>query len=274
MRLVSLAIALVLTAACGASRTTYARYPGGALTFDRTAQDAKALEIADKVIVAAGGTAKWNTAKQFRWQQSVAHDGKEMIGGEQAWDRWNGRHWGKARRGEDGAIVVMRSLYEEDGKVFMEKEDRLALRKIEGGAKEAIAASKERWEFDTALLFMPWLLQEPGTKLEYAGEAQSEDGKPQDAIKVTFDPKDMTRMGTFFVVVDRETNLIARVEIQKPGKSETERLGYAITAWQDAGGLKYPTTVQNIGLKSEVVTFKDLKISDPDDELWTPPPLM
>jgi len=272
MRLLSFALALALAAACGGpSRTTYARYPGGALTFDRATQDAKALEIADKVIVASGGMEKWSAAKQFKWNQAVSNDGKETTG-EQAWDRWNGRHWGKAHRGDDGDIVVMRSIYEDDGKVFMDKEDHL--RKIEGGSAEAIAAAKERWQFDTAILFMPWLLEEPGTKLEYAGEAKSEDGKPQDALKVTFDPKDMTRMGTFFVVVDRETNLIARIEIQKPGKAENERLGYAITAWSDAGGMKYPGAVQNIGLKTEVVSFKDLKITDPDDELWTPPPLM
>ena len=267
-------------AACGggSSRTTYARYPGAAMTFDRTMQDAKALEIADKVLAAHGGGEKWATAKQLRWTESIVHDGKEIIGGEQAWDRWNGRHWGRAKRpmqpGESDQqfLVVMRSLYEEDGKVYMEKEDRL--RKIEGGANEAIGQAKERWEFDTALMFMPWLLQEPGTKLEVAGEAQSEDGKPQDVLKVTFDPKDRTRTAVYFVVVDRETNMISRIEIQKAGRPETERLGYALQQWGDANGLKYPTQVQNIGLKSEVVSFSNLKISDPDEDLWTPPPML
>ena len=50
MRFVSLIAALTLAlAACGggSSRTTHARYPGAALTFDRTTQDPKALEIAD-----------------------------------------------------------------------------------------------------------------------------------------------------------------------------------------------------------------------------------
>lgn len=275
MRFVSLlaALTLAVTACGGPSRTTYARYPGAAITFDRTAQDAKALEIADKLLAAAGGPEKWTGAKQLRWEQSVTHDGKEVIGGEQAWDRWNGRHWGKARR-EGGDIVVMRSLYEDNGKVFMEKPDTKMLRKIEGGAAEAITAATERWEFDTALLFMPWLLQEPGAKLEHAGESESEDGKPQDVLKVTFDPKDMTRTATYFVAIDRETNLISRVEIQKAGKAETERLGYAITSWQDGEGMKFPGAVQNIGLKSEVVSFKGVKISEPDDNLWTPPPLM
>jgi hypothetical protein len=270
MRFVSLLAAISLATACGPGRTTYARYPGGAELFDRTSQDAKALEIADQVIAAVGGSAKWTGAKQLRWGQSVQQDGKEVLGGEQAWDRWNGRHWGKAHR-EGGNIVVMRSLYEDDGKVFMEKQEKL--RKIEGGADDAIKRAKERWEFDTAILFMPFLLQEPGTKLEFAGEAKSEDGKEQDALKVILDPKDRTRNAIYFVVVDRETHLIARIEIQDAGKGENERRGYAITEWGDLGGLKYPAQVQNIGMKSEVVLFSNLKISGPDDDLWTPPPL-
>jgi hypothetical protein len=272
MRFASLALCLAL-AACGggSNRSTFARYPGSPAAFDRTAQDAKAVEVADKVVAAVGGPANWNAAKQLRWEVSVQHDGKEIIGGEQAWDRWNSRHWGRARR-EGGDIVVMRSLYSDDGKVFMDKEDRL--RKIEGGAEDAIAAAKERWEFDTSMLFMPWLLEEPGTKLTHAGESQSEDGKVQDVLKVEFDKADTAHTSTYFVAVDRDTNLIGRIEIQKAGRPETERLGYVITGWQDSGGFKIPSAVQNLGLKSETVTFSKLRASDPDEDLWTPPPML
>jgi len=61
------------------------------------------------------------------------------------------------------------------------------------------------------------------------------------------------------------------VSYQKAGKSENERLGYAVTQWLDAGGLKYPGTVENIGFKGEVVSFKDLSIAEPDDVLFVPP---
>lgn len=275
MRFVSLLAALTLAAGCGGpARTTQARFPGAALTFDRTTQDAKALEIADKVLAASGGAEKWNAAKQLKWKQSFTQDGKEVLGGEQAWDKWNGRHWGKANRGEEGALVVMRSLYEENGKAFMENPETGNLRKIDGGADAAIAQAKERWEFDTAILFMPFLLEEPGTKLEHAGESQSEDGKEQDVLKVTFDPKDLTRTATYYVAVDRETNMIARIEIQKAGKSESERLGYGVVKWEEAGGLKYPGQLQNLGLKSEVANFSGLTISSPDEDLWTPPPML
>ena len=254
--------------ACGPGRSTFARYPGASATFERSAQDPKALEIADRVVAAAGGAEPWARAKQLRWSQSVTHDGKVVVAGDQAWDRWNGRHHGRLQR-DDGDLVVMRPIYEDGGHAFVDREQRL--RKLDG-ASQAIATARERWEFDTAILFMPFLLEEPGTKLEYAGEVAGEDGKVLDMLKVTFDPKDRTRTATYQVGVSRETNLIERIEIQKAGKSDSERLGYAITQWIDAtGGLKVPGVVQNLGFKGEVVTFKDVTISEPDDILYVPP---
>lgn len=265
---------LALGAACGASRSTYARYPQAAATFDRAAQDPKALAVADKMIAAAGGEQKWTAAKQLKWQQTVTHDGKPLITGEQAWDRWNGRHYARAKRGEEGDLVVIRELYGNVANAYVDPGQGKMMKKIEGGRDQAIKTAQERWEFDTAVMFMPFLLEEPGTKLEYVEEMQGEDGKPADILKVTFDPKDKTRTATYRIAVSRETNQIVRFEIQKAGAGENERLGYAVTQWLDAGGIKYPGTLENLGLKGEVITFAQLSSGDPDENLFIPPPLM
>ncbi|HEY5946965.1 MAG TPA: hypothetical protein VIV40_15785 [Kofleriaceae bacterium] len=252
--------------ACGPGRTTFARYPGSSPTFDRASADPKALAVADKVLAAAGGAARWNEAKQLRWSQTVTHDGKPVIDGEQAWDRWEGRHHARAHR-EDGDIVVMRPLYAAGGTAFKDEDQKL--KKLEGGTAESISAARERWEFDTAVLFMPFLLEEPGTKLVYEAEANGDDGKPHDLLIVTF-PKDPTRTSVFHIAVNRETNLIDRIEIQKPGTND--RLGYALKDYREGGGIKFPGTLQNLGLVGEVITFKDLTVaSSPDDTLFVPP---
>lgn len=275
MRITSLIFVAALAAgaaACGSSRSTYARYPEAAATFDRAAQDPKALEIADKMIAAAGGADKWSKAKQLKWDESITHDGKELINGTQAWDRWNGRHHARAKRGEEGDLVVIRELYSTVANAYLDNGQRM--KKIDSGADQAIKTAKERWEFDTAVLFMPFLLQEPGTKLEYVEEVQGEDGKPADIIKVTLDPKDKTRGATYRIAVSRETNQVVRFEIQKAGAGENERLGYAVTEWLDAGGMKYPAKLENLGLKGEVITFKGLSSGDIDEDLYIPPPLL
>jgi hypothetical protein len=261
-------------AACGPSRTTYARYPEAAATFDRSAQDPKALAVADKMIEAAGGTAKWTAAKQLKWHQTVTHDGKPIIEGEQAWDRWNGRHYARAKRGEEGDLVVIREIYSTVENAYLDPGQGKNMKKLDGGSDNAIKMAKDRWEFDTAVMFMPFLLEEPGAKLEYVEEMQGEDGKPADIIKVTFDPKDKTRTSEYRIAVSRETNQIVRFEIHKAGTPDTERLGYAVTSWLDAGGLKYPGQLENLGLKGEVITFASLSSGEPDENLFIPPPLL
>jgi hypothetical protein len=264
-----LALCLVVVAsACGPGRSTFARYPGSAPTFDRASQDPKALAIADKVLAAAGGD-KWAAVKQIKWSESVTDNGKELIGGVQAWDRWNGRHHAKAVSPER-SIVVMRDIYGDGGHAFVEGEHG-SLHKIDNGTAEAVATAKERWQFDTAVLCLAFLLEEPGAKLEYVGETEGEPGKPADDIKLTFDPKDPTRGGVYHAMVDRETNQIVRIELIKAGKTEADRLGYHVASWVEAGGMKFPGTLENIGYKGEVITFKDVAIGAPDDTLYVPP---
>jgi hypothetical protein len=276
MRSISIAISVGFVvagfvSACGSSRTTYARYPNASVAFDRSAQDPKALEVADKAIAAVGGADKWAKAKQLKWDQSIIHDGKEVIGGVQAWDRWNGRHHGRARR-EGGDLVVIRELYGDTQGAFIDTPQRM--KKLEGGADEAIRSAAERWEFDTAVLFMPFLMEEPGAKLEYVEEAVDPNNNPVDIIRVSFDPKDKTRTSTYRIVVARDTGMILRYEIQKAGAGENERLGYEPTQWSEAGGIKYPGSVKNLGLATEVITYKDMTVGDPDESLYIPPPLL
>ena len=263
-------IAALTLIACGPGRTTFARHPGSPTAFDRATADPKALAVADKVIEAAGGAARWNGAKQLRWSQVVTLDGKEVIAGEQAWDRWNGRHHARARR-SDGDIVVMRPLYETGGSAFVDTGK--TLRKIDSGTAESLAAARERFEFDTAVLFMSFLLEEPGTKLAYEAETKGDDGAPVDVLIVTF-PKDPNRTAVFHVHVNRQTNMIDRLEIQKAGASSVERLGYSLKDWHDGGGIKFPGTLHNLGLQGEVITFKDLAVGSPDEDLFVPPAMM
>src|SRR3569623_3850006 len=95
---------------CAPSRTTMARYPNAAPSFDRANSDPKAVELADKVVAAAGGMDKWNTVKQIRWSGQVTNAGKVVIDGEEAWDRWNARAYGRVF-GDHGDVVIKRAIY-------------------------------------------------------------------------------------------------------------------------------------------------------------------
>jgi hypothetical protein len=262
-------VCLCISAACGgSSRSTYATYPGAATAFDPAGSDPKAVELADKVFAAAGGPQGWANAKEIRWKEAISKDGAIVAQGEQAWDRWNGRHHGRLET-PNGDIVVMQDLYEEgSGSAFMKN-----MKMGQAEAANAIKAARERWNFDTAALLMPFLLKSPGVTLKYAGDAPDEQNQPTlEQIKVTFDSRDKTRDGsTYYVVVKKDTHVIERLEIVKPGQSDNNRLGYKLGDWVTVNGMKFPTRHENIGYKGEVISFKDISVSaEPDDDLYVP----
>ena len=260
----SIAVALIATA-CGPGQTAPATAPGAAAAFDPSASDPKALAIADKVYAAAGGPA-WEKVEQIRWTQKILNDGTPVTEGEQAWDRWGGRHHGRLQTAQ-GPIIVMHELYGDSQSAFAGK-----ARLPEEDTKRAVAAALERWRFDTVALAMPFLLKAPGVKLSYGGEKQDDAGQlTLEEIKVTFDPKDTTRDATaWYAVVDKATSTIKRIELVQPGKPDTARIGYELQDWVTVDGMKFPTKLQNIGLKSEVIVFSDIRIGAPEEDLYVP----
>ena len=267
----------------------FARYPTAATAFDRAGSDPKALEIADRVIVAAGGAAHWSSAKQLKWTEVVTTGDKVVLSFEEAWDRWNGRYYGRLRnaanqthntgvaanptqatRSGEGDVVVMRKLYEEGGNAMVDTGHGLSPLG-EPETKRAMATARDRWLLDSVMLCMPFLLEEPGTILAYVGESPGEAGKPPlDDLKVTLDPKDPNRTSTYHVMVNRETNLIDRIEIVEAGQPDNRRSGYRLTQWTDVGGVKLATVDEGLGNNGEVVTFKDITVGEPDDALYVP----
>jgi hypothetical protein len=272
LTLASAALVILALCGCGPGRTTFAVHPSAAPAFDRAGSDPKAVEIADRVIAAAGGQDKWAAAKQIRWSEAVASGdpGKPPVTLDEAWDRWNGRHH-LVLHTAAGDIIVMRGLYDGHGAAFGGGEGGMQkLTKQE--TDHAIADARERWEFDATTLLIPFLLESPGVKLGMVGERPGEAGQPAlDELKMSFDPKDQTRTLTYYVLVDRSTNQIQRLEIVKAGDPDTKRVGYKLASWVEVGGLKLPTVFQNVAFAGAVITYSSITVSgEPDERLYVP----
>jgi len=254
---------LALTCACAPSRSTFQRYPNATPTFDRAKSDPKAVELADKVVAAAGGMDKWNTVKQLRWSAQVSNAGKVVIDGEEAWDRWNARQYGRVF-GDHGDVVIKRDIYGDHLEAYAEQPGNKRAQLEPKEAEPATKIAVERWQFDTAALCMPFLLEEPGSHLAYTGQEPGESG-PLEVITLTFDPNDKARAGTSYQVdIDPASSTIARLAVVKASGN----LGYKLSGWTDVNGMKFPTVLNNLGLTSEVINVKDIKIGDPEDSLY------
>src|SRR5262249_14835061 len=216
------AIALAVLG-CGPSRTTMARYPNAAPAFDRAKSDPKAVELADKVLAAVGGMTKWNGVKQLRWSEQVLDGEAVKIEGEEAWDRWNARHYGRIF-GEHGDVVIKRELYSDKFEAFGEQSGHRA-ELPETDEDKVRKSAQERFQFDTVALCAGFLLEEPGSHLAYAGTTQGDAGDLE-VITLTFDPNDKARETTSYnVAIDPKTNLIERLEVVKASGS----IGYKIS---------------------------------------------
>jgi hypothetical protein len=257
----------LLVAACGPGRTSFATYPNAPTAFDRAGSDPKALEIADKVFVAAGGPGNWEKAKQLRWKQTVTADGKVTLDTEQAWDRWNGRHYGRLVRGEQHLIVAY-ELYGDFSMGFAEENEGKKKQNFDESSRtSAVKLARENFNLHTSVLAVHLMLFDPGAKLAYVGPANDESGNEKlDELKITFD-EPLRKESEFRLFVDRGTNLPHRVEIVKG----TEKVGFTLANWVTVGGMKFATTRGNLGYSGETVAIKDIKVSDPDDDLYIAP---
>ena len=45
-------------------------------------------------------------------------------------------------------------------------------------------------------------------------------------------------------------------------------IGYKLSDWTDAGGLKFPGKLSNVALADEVWVFSNVKVGEPDDNTY------
>jgi hypothetical protein len=276
-----LGAALLLgSAACGGggapARTTAATQPTPA-AFDPAQSDPQALSVVDATIAAAGGAAAWEQIKQIQWE-SKYHQNDQYVGWfKHSWDRWNGRHrfetvdLAEYKKAEEAGrlqdvkwVVAMYDLFDRQDKpaatyggILVENADRDRL----------VGDAYQRWQADAYFLAMLHKLRDPGVMLHYVGEAQEANGKCQGGcvvVKVSFVPE--VGSDAYFLNVNKGTNMPDIIEKQTPAGT----LAYAVEAWTEAGGLKFPAKLRNVGA-NETISFENIRIGEPDDSLYRAP---
>ncbi|MBS1121337.1 MAG: hypothetical protein H6Q90_3565 [Deltaproteobacteria bacterium] len=259
----------LVVGSCAPARTSYATFPNAPATFDRAGSDPKALELADQVFAAAGGPGNWDKAKQIRWNQTVTSDGKVLLEGEHAWDRWNARHFARLHK-PDGNIKVGYQLYGSFAMGFMESDNGKTRNLDDESRERAVKVAKEAFNVDTAVMSLQFLLFEPGAKLSYVGPVRDDAGNEAayDDLQVVFaDP--LRENLEFHAIVDHTSHLIVRVEMMKPGVNQ--KVGYTLKDWTTVNGLKFATARTNLGYSGETTAIKDVKVSEPEDTLFITP---
>lgn len=268
---------LALVAAAGCSSRTTAATQTTPAAFDPAKSQPKAVQIVDGMIAKLGGYPAWEAIKQIRFELKYQNNGQLQGWFKHSWDKWNGRHRLEhidmatlreaEKEGDPGRIrslVVMYDLFDRDRGYATYGKDELP----SSEKKKRIGDAFNRWKEDTYKLAFLYKLKDPGVVLTYEQEITPiEDRlcKPNcHIIKVTF--SDGVGDDTYFVAINGQTSMPELMQ-KKVGEG---RLGFEFDGWIEAGGLKFPAKLQNLGVKGEIFEFSNIQVGEPEDSLYIP----
>lgn len=274
MKLLAAAVLLSvpMLGGCPKPRTSAATQPTPA-AFDATKSDPKAVETVDAGLAALGGYENWVKLQELSFGARVVMEGEVKSEFWHSWDRWNGRLYHRATdmstfggKDEDVKYLEVKTdLFDKD-KLPEVKYDGQALPRAD--AKKPRDDAAKQLKSDLSYLALIYKVKDPGVILSTDNaEVQLPEEVPACkpscySVKVTYEAGVGT--DTWYVNYNNSTKLPEVIELAK-GQG---RIGYLLEGWQDAGGLKWPGKLQNIGFKGEVLEFPNVKVGSPDDNRY------
>jgi|GEM_PF-2526205 len=271
MKLVAAAalLAVPLLSACPKPRTSAATQPSPA-AFDLGKSDPKAVAVVDAGMTALGGYDKWDGLKELRFGVHNVVNGEVVSEFEHAWDRWNGRHYFavtdpatlKGKPEDMKTTEVKHDLFDKDASPWAAYDGSPIMR---SDAKAQAVLATKQLTADLYYLALIYKIKDPGAILAVDNvEMRIPDEVPAckpscTSIKLTFEKGVGT--DTWYVDYNNETRLPDVIELQRGAG----RVGYLLSDWVEAGGLKWPGKVSNIGAKgAEDREFLDVRVGEPD----------
>ncbi len=262
---------------CG-GRTTPATQPTPA-AFDPATSDAKSLAAVDAMQAALGGLETWDKVKQLRFDLKYYLDGVLKSWTKNAWDMWNQRirfdmadmsTYNEKEPDKTQFYTAMYDIFHHDGATGSAMYGNHVLGRDE--QKKVIKTAWEHFDAQVYMVVLPYKAKDPGVKLAYDGERSpavvANDMNvcdPMcDVIKVSFVPE--VGSDTYWIHINRGSKMPEVIE----KRNDRGRLAYALGDWTEVKGLKFPQKFQNVGMTSEMFKLDNIKIGDPEDELYIP----
>ena len=175
----------------------------GAASMPRASSDAKAMEVAERVMQSLGGREAWENTRFIRFGFGTERDGR-FQGRTHVWDKWTGRYRVEGQTREGQPYVVLMDLDTREGRAWV------AGKELAGDElKQQLERGYGAWINDTYWLLMPYKMTDPGVRLSYAGE-ETMDGAMYDKVQLRFDNVGLTPDDTYWVWVNRGTGLVDR----------------------------------------------------------------
>ncbi len=258
-----------MLAGCPSPRTTAATRPSP-VAFDASKSSPEAIAQIDAALTALGGLDKWTQIKELRFEVLYKFNDAPAARYQHSWDRWNGRHAMRTadmrtsgNREEDIKWHDVRyDIFNKEAVFWASYGGQGAL---PGDYAKAAELARPRLAEDGYRLALVYKLRDPGVQLQVAGAAAPTAGVCEPSctsIKVTFDAD--TGTDSWVVHFNKNTNL---PEIMQQDTAKGPII-YKIASWTDAGGLKWPAMLVNIGMAGESFEYSNIAIGEPRDAAY------
>ncbi|MBL8858934.1 MAG: hypothetical protein JNL28_10545 [Planctomycetes bacterium] len=184
-------LATLLLAACSSTPVDHNPPSPG---FDAGRSDARAIEIADQVMVAMGGRRAWDKTRCIQWNFA---DKRRHL-----WDK----HTGDLRL-DDGLRTVLMNLNSGQGRVFEAGEEIV---RDTDKKRDMLERAYKLWVNGSYWLIAPYKMKDTGTRLTWRREEALPDGRMADVVRLEFDGVGVTPENAYDLWVARDTHLVER----------------------------------------------------------------
>lgn len=180
--------------------------------------DPRAVQLADEVMQAQGGRRSWDETRYVSW----LFFGKRRH----YWDKWTGDV-----RIEGNDRLVLMNIHSRKGRAW------------QGGVEVTQPDSLTKllelgfawWTNDSYWVFMPYKLKDTGVRLRHLGERRMQDGRPADALELTFAGVGLTPENRYEVCVDKETHLVGEWSYYQQASDPEPRFTMPWDDWRRVG---------------------------------------
>lgn len=194
--------------------------------FNTDDSDAKAIQLADRVMRELGGRKAWDNTRYLTWNFFGART--------HVWDRATGDHrlsYNDRASGEP--VVILSNLDKKEGRAFIggTEVDDLERR------KQLLDSAYSAWVNDSYWLLMPYKLKDAGVTLTYLGERATNDGNDAEVIGLTFAEVGLTPQNKYHVYVGKESGLVEQWDFFRNAGDENPGFQIPWKNWQRHGDI-------------------------------------
>ena len=249
------ALALILGLALGAAVSDDPNPP--APGFDLEGSDARALEIADRVMQKIGGRRAWDETRYLRWR----FFGRRLH----VWDKATGNIRVEGVGRDDGEpYLILMNLRSGEGRAWRSGREVTEPEAL----AELLELGEAAWINDSYWLFMPYKLKDTGVTLGYLGERAMEDSRTAEVLELTFREVGRTPENKYHVYVAKDSGLVEQWDYYAEAGDAEPRFKFPWHNWQPYGRILLSED-RGEGAHTEVAVFDEL----PETVFTSPTPI-